>query len=205
MTSSSAHQQQPAGVNPFARALAEARGGMTSDQSSKNLMDSLQGSSDNSPNAQTFDVGQEQKRLQEQQKYDKMRADLHRKVNPVEQRDVFNARKEQIKQEINSIRQELKLLSQEISSFKQEIDQTLLSNVGDPGEDGKYYLTFYQKLREFITLLRKKVHSARTWAHTFQGKKSRQAGLNFGQKGHKQTKTVWDSMHHERSLARAGG
>lgn len=189
--SSPAHRTQPSGTNPFARALAEARGGAATD--------SVQDLTDNQG------VVQEQKTLKEHQKVERMRQELFRKVNPVEQKDVFNARKEQIKQEIQSIRHELNLLIQELTAFKNEISIELMSNVVDPGDQGKYHLTFYQKLREFIMLLRKKVHSTRTWAHTFSSKKSRQRGLNFKQKGHGQTKTVWDSMHHERSMARAGG
>lgn len=189
--SSQAHRPQPSGVNPFARALAEARGGTGND----NAQDFAQ-----SPN-----LTQEQKTLKEQQKTERLRQELFRKVNPVDQKDVFNARKEQIKQEIQNIRHDLKLLIQELTAFKNEISIELMSNVVDPGDQGKYHLTFYQKMREFIMLLRKKVHSTRTWAHTMSSKKSRQKGLNFKQKGHSQTKTVWESMHHERSMARAGG
>ena len=200
---SPAHSQHTSS-NLFARALAEARGGVSSDSSPNYSQDAVQAPSDSSPNGSTFNDNQEQQRLQEQLKYKQLRADLHRRIHPTEQREVFNAREAQVKQEIDSVRKELQLLSQEVTTFNKEIEMTLFHDITEPGETGKYYLTFYQKLREFIILLRKKVHSARTWAHTFQSKKSRQPGLNFGQSGHKQTKTVWDSMHHERSLARAG-
>jgi hypothetical protein len=149
----------------------------------------------------------EQRGQAEKLKNERLRSELHRKVNPVEAKDVFNARKEQVKKEIEQIRHELKLLAQEIMAFHQEIEVSLMSPVSDPGEDGVYYLTFFQKLREFIMLLRQQVHSARTWTSAFNSKKRKQrkgAGIEISGKSHEQTAGVYDHMHHERSTAYSG-
>jgi hypothetical protein len=203
--SSPAARSHASGVNPFARALSEARGGTSMDQSQANKQssDSLN-AQDNQLN-QPFNFEEQQQQLIEQQNRERLRQELHRKVNPVDQKDVFSAREQQVKEEINKIRHELRLLAQEVMAFQKDIDVTLMGEVVQPGQEGKYHLTFFQKLREFIMLLRKKIHSARTWATTLQGKKTKKNGLNFKAKGHSQTKNVWDTMHHERGLARAGG
>ncbi len=188
----------PQGINPFARALAEARGaqGQSTDTVTNNSgMDNL-------------DPAEQQRKLEETQKRERLRQQLHKQVNPVEARDVFNARESQVKKEIDNIRHELKLLSQEVAAFSQEIDMTLMSNVVSPGQEGKYYLSFFQQLRAFIMLLRQKIHSARTWATTMHGKKSKKkrkgAGLEISGQQYEQTATVFDRMHHERSTVYSG-
>ncbi len=58
-------------------------------------------------------------------------------------------------------------------------------------------------------LLRKRVHSARTWATQMHAKKRKKRGAGLmsleGKGGHEKTKTIYDMMHHEVSNARSGG
>lgn len=201
---SPAHRSQPSGVNPFARALAEARGAVGSDNGQM------------SPNQQSpalsqeiFNPEEKQRQFLEQQRRERMRQELHRRVNPIDQKDVFDGRKQQVKQEIEQIREDLrkevKALEQEVEGLAKDIDIALMGETVEVGEAGKGAKGYLAKIKQFITLLRQKVSSARTWATTLSGKKSKQAGLNFKAKGHGQTKNVWDTMHHERQLARAGG
>jgi len=189
---------QASNINPFARALAEARGGQSSDTGIPPGF----GGMDQSRN--TFEQQREQA---EKLKKERLRQQLHREVNPVEAHDVFNAREQQVKREIDNIRHELKLLIQEVQGFEKEIDMTLMSNVAQPGQDGTYYITFFQKLRAFIMLLREKVHSARTWATAFNSKKRKKShapGLDISGQSYEQTTTVFDRAHHERSTAYSG-
>lgn len=196
-----AHRAQPGGTNPFARALAEARGAAGETGPNPTLK----------PDAAlpAFQPEQQQQQLLEQQRRERLRLELHRRVNPVDQKDIFNARRQQAEREVEQIRLELQremsLLNQEVEGLARDIDTALMNRVVDTGEQGKGAKGYFAKIREFITLLRQKVHSARTWATTLSGKKSKQGALNFHAKGHAQTKNVWDTMHHERQLARAGG
>jgi hypothetical protein len=200
---SPAHRPQPTGVNPFARALAEARGAMGSDDAAQaQAPDTV---TDPQQSQELFNPELREKELVEKQRLDRLRMELHRRVNPVDQKDIFDARKQQAKKEVEEIRHELVLLMQEMQGFAQDIDIQLMGEITDVGLTGKGAKGYFTKMKEFIMLLREKVHSVRTWATTFGGKKSKQAGLNFNAKGYGQTKTVWDSMHHERQLARAGG
>jgi len=205
---SPASRPQPSGVNPFARALAEARGAMGDESGQQDFQSPASQDQDQNQHLQNHDVfspEQQQKDLLEKQRKDRLRMELHRRVNPVEQKDVFDARKQQAKKEVEEIRHELQLLTQEMEGMVNDIDIQLMGQITDVGTAGTGAKGYFAKLKEFIILLRQKIHSARTWANAFGGKKSKQAGLNFKAKGYGQTKNVWDTMHHERQIARAGG
>ncbi len=210
-----------ASSNPFARALAETEKSAYDSPDSTKLTDknpfsdalAKAGGSFNPWDAQGQNpmAWQEQQRQQmiEQQKREMLRKKLHDQINPVEQRDVFSAREKQVKQEIEKLRADLKLLVREVSSFHKEVELTLMTETVNPGQEGKYYLNFFQQLRALIALLRQKVRSARTWATQIsaKNKKKKQKGpLSFeGKKGHSETSTIYEMMHHEVSNARSGG
>ena len=198
---------KPAGINPFAQAMKEARG--AGDQAKQNDFMNQNGGSTNGLHeySDSLDAAEQQRLIEEQQKRERLRQKLHAQINPVETHDIFNARQENIKKEIDNIRYELKMLVQEVAEFHKEVDLTLMTNVAEPGQEGKYYLSFFQKLRAFIMLLRQKIHSARTWATTMQSKKKKQrkgAGMEINGQQYEQTKTVFDHMHHERSNSYSG-
>jgi len=184
-------------TNPFARALAEARGGQSS------------GDDDFGTNHFDQEKFSAQENIQkENQRREMLRQKLHREINPVEAHDVFNAREQQVKKEIEGLRHDLKQLNLEMKGLEKEIDLTLSTNIASPGIDGTYYLTFFQQLRAFILLLRQKVHSAHTWATAFNGKKRKAGGhapgMQISGQSYEQTTTVFDKMHHERSSAYSG-
>ncbi len=205
--------KQGMATNPFARALAETeKSAYNSDKSlpldpfsealarSGNNLGSPMGEDD-------FWKKQQQEQLEKKQKQEALRKKLHDQVNPVDTRELFDAREKQVEKEIASLREDLKLLARDIAKFNKSIEVSLMGEVVNPGQDGTYYINFFQQLRSFILMLRQQVNSARTWATQMQGKKRKQsAGLNFeGKGGHEKTKTVYDMMHHEVSNARSGG
>lgn len=213
-------RQKPA-VNPFAQALADAErekqlsGNPTQAQDSSQVFsDALArtgGQFSDLPFDQTqnqqLDWEEQQRQAVEKQKKEAARKRLHDQINPVDSVDVFNARETQVKQEIDKLRYELKMLAQDVAKFEKEVDITLMSNVSHPGQDGKYYLTFFQQLRSFIMLLRQKIKSASTWATQMHGKskKKQRMGMMIGGQDHEKTSTIQDMMHHERSTAYSGG
>jgi len=216
----------PQASNPFARALAELEnqqstsGGRSTDNLdpfSQAMMDSGGNWADavdpNNPFANPYAQPnlEEQQRLQaEEAKKARLRKELHDKVNPVDMTDVFNARREQVAKEIDKLREDLQALASEISKFHKEVDITLQTAVSDPGEQGKYYLSFFQQLRALIMLLRQRVQSARTWMQQSQmksAKKKRRGaapGMVIDGNAHEQTKTIFDTMHNERSSTYGG-
>ena len=151
---------------------------------------------------QNFEALQKQKKVE--LKHHQMREKLHKMVNPVEQTDIFNAREEQRKKQINEVRQELKKLAEEITMFYKEIDVTLTQNVASTGISGAYHQNFFDKLRQIIIMLRQRVRSARTWAKQMKAKKKKRGvrqGLDFN---NNEAKATHDMLHHERSSAYTG-
>lgn len=206
-------KKKAAATNPFARALAETEKSTYGQQASQpglnpfaEAMTRTGGQFPSTPDADFFE--QQQLEAAEKQKKEALRRKLHDQVNPVDMVDVYNARQSKVKEEIDKLRQELKLLALDISKFQKQVDITLMSEVVNPGQDGKYYISFFQQLRSFIMLLRQKIKSASTWAtqmHSKKSKKKQRGGLMIQGQGHEKTSAVQNMMHHERSNAYAGG
>lgn len=130
-----------------------------------------------------------------QQQKEVLRKKLHDKVNPVNTYELFSAREEQSKEELNQVRKELELLIADIKAFNQDIETVVAQDVVTPGIDGgAYYQNFFFQLRQFIMLLRQKVSSARSWAQQMQVKSKKRYGLNYNK-----TKDVHAGMNNERN------
>ncbi|MBD3279325.1 MAG: hypothetical protein GF390_01275 [Candidatus Pacebacteria bacterium] len=208
-------KSQGSKINPFAKALAETEqrlGNRAPNPTDDNklLGEALARTGGNL--GETTNTPQEifnQQELVEKQKKQQRRQELHAKINPIEQQDVFDARQKKVQQEIDKIRQELKLLAKDVAKFHKEIDVTLTTQVVDPGQDGKYHLNFFHKLRQFIAMLRSKIKSARTWAKQTNKKKKKKrkftAGIEMKGAKHEQTKALYDMFGNERGVSFGGG
>lgn len=182
-----------------------------------NTFSNFQG--DSLQNANTTDFSQAMAQQQEQQrameeeqnriKKEALRKKLHDQVNPVETFDIFNAKEERVKEQIEMTRKEIEGLANDLKKLHKEIDIEASKVVVKPGTEGTYYESYFQKLRNFIMLLRQKVKSANTWmkqanAKKAKRKRSKRPGLEVGGAQHEQTKTVFDMMNHERSSTYGG-
>lgn len=146
-------------------------------------------SSDSSfPYQDSFSQQRQQKELLEKQEYERKRLELHKKVNPVDQKDIFDAREQATKKKIERIVSDLRKLAREIKKFHKEIDITLMGRVTNPGQEGIGDENFLDKLRAFIILLTQKVRSARTWAQQQKIKNAKKAKSAKGL-GKKMTET----------------
>lgn len=211
---SPARQPRSASVNPFAAALAETEKHSVRDPQPLNTNPFSDALSRTGGSLPPFDqqrmLEQQQTEAREQQRKEMLRKRLHDQINPVETIDVFSARERKVKEEIEKLREELKLLIAEVKVFAREIDLETQKAVVDPGMQGKYHLNFFQQLRLFIMLLRKRIRSAGTWATQLNGKKKKRRsktgpGLEMAGAGHEKTSTVHDMMHNERSSMYSGG
>ena len=212
-------QRNQYSTNPFARALAEMENSSyenTQANSNSLFRDALmknrgtQADSFKSSDTNNDLLKRQQEELERKKRQEALKKKLHDQVNPVDQQDVFNAREQQVKKEIDKIRQELRLLAKDVAKFQKDVELTLMTEISDPGEKGVYFLNFFHQLRAFIMLLRQKIKSASTWAHQMnsKSKKKSKKGSSMslkGKTGHQQTKTIFDMMHHEVSNARSGG
>ena len=197
---------QNGSVSPFARALSEVEKTSGNQYQWGDLPKNPSANFDKAGGSLAPNLNPEEAAKRQQKELLKKRRhkELHDKVNPVDAKDIFDARRIQVKKEIERLREELRKLAQEVKQFNKEVDITLSSNIGDPGMEGAYYLNFFQKLRAFIMLLRQKIKSARTWATQVNAKKkkkkrSKRPGLEIAGVKSEKTSTVFDMMHHERS------
>lgn len=74
---------------------------------------------------------------------------------------IFNRRKQEVDGKIESIRIELQKLATEIVHLDQSTQAVIAQEVVDPGT---YHLTFFEKLLNLISHLRKRVAESRNWA-----------------------------------------
>jgi hypothetical protein len=221
---SNQNKAQTPAVNPFAKALAEmenhAYGPQTNqnNNSESNILSNALAKTGNSAfnnqldsvntpgnfqNNSIFEQQRQQQELKEKQKKEALRKKLHDQVNPIDQIKVYEAQELKVKKEIEEIRDQLKLLILDVKKFHKEVEVTLMTEIAEPGREGKYYVSFFQQLRSLIMLMRQRVQSARTWAQQSQSynkkkKKKKGPGAMFGAQ---ETKAVHDMMHHERSTA----
>lgn len=225
-----APQAKPAAVNPFARALAETEhslnapkptsstnpfsealartGGRMGDSFADNTADDQFGGT---PQPSPEDLARQQEEMVRQQKKDALRKKLHDQVNPVDLRDVFDAKEKRVLEQLEETRNELKKLIHEVANLSHDLDIETTKVVVSPGQEGTYHVTFFQQLRAFIMLLRKRVQSARTWMQQSAAKQAKkkqkggkQPGMEMAGQKHEQTKTMFDMMHHERSSTYSG-
>lgn len=225
-TSSSSKQKQQ-NVNPLSQALAETERGLHHNQpqsqdavspDANNLFSQALANSGNSvapeqsaqaDQAQQQDpdaLARQQEEMRQEQKKRQIREKLHQQVNPVSQEQVFMAERERTNREIeelrNSIRQEFASFQVELEKFHRDVDIAMFQTTVDTGLDATGYRSFFEKLRQFIILLRQRVKSASTWLKQSQAKskkkkKGKKPGMEVGGMKHEQTKTVYDMMNHE--------
>ncbi len=74
---------------------------------------------------------------------------------------IFNRRKQEVDQKIETIRIELKSLATEIVHLDKSIETAISQEITDPGT---YHLNFFEKLISFLKNTRKRVVESRNWA-----------------------------------------
>lgn len=189
------------GLNPFSEALARVGGNQIADFG------------DYGQNQSPADLEKQKKELEKQQKKEALRQKLHKEINPVDLSDLYSAQERRTKKQLEEVRKELRMFAAEVSKFYKEVDIAVFQEVVNPGKTGVGLRAYFDKLREFIKLLRQKVHSARTWLNTQTAKSKKKqakgghnkAGIEISGQSHEQTKAVFDQMHHEQSTSYTGG
>ncbi len=212
--------QSGGSTNPFARALAETEKNAfengqnippSADQNSLFSQALARGNGGNPAEWNQADYLQrQQEEAERKRKLELQRRKLHEQINPVDTIKLFDAREKKVKEELEKTRKELHALMKDIKDLYKDVDIASFQEVVNPGTDAAYYVTFFQKLRAFIMLLRQKVHSARTWAQTAKSKKAKRrskfgAGIDVAGTGHEQGKAVHDMMNQELSNVYNGG
>ncbi|MGB9911080.1 MAG: DUF5660 family protein [Microgenomates group bacterium] len=99
---------------------------------------------------------------------------------------LWNQEKQQVQIQIKAILEELKRLAQATQNLTKEVQ--VAASQPPPVEPGKYHLSFFEKLRETLKLLRQRVENSVTWLQAFNQRKKirnyywaqvRKAGTKF--------------------------
>lgn len=130
-------------------------------------------------NSEFGNLKKQQEELKKKE-YEQKRLEVHNRVNPVDAKDLFNAREEATKKKIDQIRKDLKNLAKEIRKFHKEIDITLMGRITNTGLEGIGDENFFDRLRAFIILLTQRVRSAATWAKQQKAKSKKMANRAKG-------------------------
>lgn len=222
----SATYTQNANNRSLAQAMAEIEKPLSDRQKSPELTkdqnslfsQALSGSNDKlgtQPPNQDF-LRHQQEQAEKDRKKELLRQKLHKEVNPVDMELVFSRERIQTKKEIERLRAELEVLikkaGKEIEKLHKNVAVTNFTEIVDPG-DGSYYINFYQQLKKFILFLTQQIHSANTWFTQVNAKSSKRrkrrgkfsTGVDMSGSRSEQSTAVFDTMHHERSNAYAGG
>jgi len=181
--------------NPFAQAMARAGGTKTGE------------------NVSAGDMEKQKKQLEKEQKKKALRLKLHKEVTGAT--DIFSTERIRTQKKLEEIRRSIEVeflgLGKEVSKLHKETSVTTYQAITDQGLTGTGMINYLEKIRQFIRLLRKKVHSARTWLNTQSNKSKKKrarrkggAGIEVRGAKHEQTKAVFDQMHHEQSTAYSG-
>jgi len=111
---------------------------------------------------------------------------------------VYSKKQEEIKLQIKAIQDELKKLVGEAAGLAQEVEVAVEQVVVEPGI---YHLNFFDKLRQTLLLLRKKIADSRTWMHTVN-LRAKQRSFFWAQVGQSGTKFM---LSQERYMSTQAG
>ena len=86
------------------------------------------------------------------------RRERHREI--VEGTPIYDRQAEAVKTQIEALRKDLQALAEELGSMAQSTQNAIEAEIAHPGI---YHVSFFEKLRHFIILLRKQVSESRNW------------------------------------------
>jgi len=203
---SPAHQF--AGNIPFARALARNRSNNLPEHeelASGFNPNALANTGDTFPNQPTDRAAQEDQSQAENIRRAELFAQRNRQhelVNPQASTDIYNARQQQVKEQIVDLRRDIEAVGVPVIPVNPQINQTLSTRTVEP-KSGKYLLSFYQQLRSLVVLIGQRIRSAKTWSTQMNEKSSKKAqrkggaGIQIMGMVHERTASVHDKMRDE--------
>jgi len=136
----------------------------------QNFLESLRNNSSVSNQESPF--GNPFAEFNQQKEIEKARIAQFHNARNKEWESVYNAKNKQIERQIEQIREELKSLAKEIVKYDQNIKQAIQTQVVNPGV---YHVTFFEHIRQIISLIRKNVSDANNWLAVYN-KRSKSKG-----------------------------
>lgn len=140
----------------------------------QNFLESLKGNAlgGNPFGESPFGGGSPFAEMNRQKELEKIRVAQFQQARMKEWEQVYSAKDKQIQRQIEEIRKELQAMAKQIVKYDQNITATIQTQVVKPGT---YHVSFFEHIRQMITLIRKNVSEANSWLSTFK-KRGKQKG-----------------------------
>ena len=110
-----------------------------------------------------------------QKEVEKQRVAQFHQARLKEWEQIYSAKDKQVEKQIEEVRKELQALAKQIIKYDQNVTAAIQTQVVNPGV---YHITFFEHIREIISLIRKNVSEANSWLSVFK-KRSAQKGGAF--------------------------
>jgi hypothetical protein len=111
---------------------------------------------------------------------------------------LYDRRQEETNKQIKRLQDELRALAKELANLGTSVQKAIEEEIASPGI---YHLSFFEKLRQYISILRKQVAESKDWLAISNQRKSAQ-NVYWGNVKQSGTKFM---LSHERTLATQTG
>ncbi|MBM3205870.1 hypothetical protein FJZ41_03430 [Candidatus Shapirobacteria bacterium] len=114
-------------------------------------------------------------------------AQRYERLQTIHQQDrlIFSQKEQAKDNQIKNIQEELKKLASSIENLDQEVQKAVAQT---PVETGVYHVTFFEKLKNLILLLRKQVEDSTSWLAVFNQRAKKRNPYYWAQVGKSGTK-----------------
>ncbi len=139
-------------------------------------------------------------KLEERQEKEQLRRQLNREFFRVKQEErlVFKQEEQKTRLQIQAIQEELKKLAESTKDLVKEVE---VAAKVEPVDPGVYHLNFFEKLKQTIITLRKKIEDSASWLSLFN-QRNRKQGFYWAQVRKSGTKFM---LSQERYMATQAG
>jgi hypothetical protein len=118
------------------------------------------------------------------------RRERHREIAEVT--PIYDRQAEAVKAQVEALRQDLQALANELGSMAQSTQNAIEAEIAHPGT---YHVSFFEKLRHFIILLRKQVSESQNWLELSYNRRQAQ-NLFWGNFNKSGTKYLLSAEHY---------
>ncbi len=116
----------------------------------------------------------------------------------VNEKTLFSKTEQQTKLQIQAIQEEIKKLAASTQNLAKEVQVAALQTPVNPG---RYHVNFFEKLRQTIILIKKRIEESASWLATYNGKSKKQ-DFYWSQVGKSGTKYM---LSQERYMSNSAG
>lgn len=140
----------------------------------RGVLDSISGrfpgttTSDKQPDLRHFEQQAQKEQQQQAESFAKLQR--HKEVMA---KPVFDRHEEEVKKQIQALRQELQALAKEVALVGSSMQKAIEEEIAHPGT---YHVSFFEKLRSILIIMRKQASESRNWLALSSQRKAKKGG-----------------------------